>query len=122
MSLFDKLETEGTAAVDEHGDKMEQGIDKGADVADDKTGGRYGEQIDAGSEKAKDALDDLDGKDDGDVGVEAAGLRLHAAAAARRKPLLHAFGQCVPQLAAAALRSFIARGSGIGTAERSAFV
>jgi hypothetical protein len=64
MSLFDKLRRKGTSAVDEHGDKIGQGVDKAADVADDKTGGRYGEQIDTGTEKTKDALDSLDGKDD----------------------------------------------------------
>jgi MT0933-like antitoxin protein len=68
MSLFDKLRRKKTTAVDEHGDKMGQGIDKAADVADDKTGGKYDEQIDAGAEKSKDALDSLDGKDD-DIGA-----------------------------------------------------
>jgi MT0933-like antitoxin protein len=68
MSLFDKLRRKSTTAVDEHGDKIEQGIDKGADVADDKTGGQHGDKIDAGAEKSKDALDSLDGKDD-DIGA-----------------------------------------------------
>jgi hypothetical protein len=69
MSLFDKLRRKGTSAVDEHGDKIGQGIDKGADVADDKTGGRYAEQIDTGAEKGMDALDQLDGQADGDLGT-----------------------------------------------------
>jgi hypothetical protein len=42
--------------VDGHEDQVEGGIDKAADFADDKTGGKYDAQIDAGAEKAKDAL------------------------------------------------------------------
>ncbi len=43
-------------------DKVRDGIDKGADVADDKTGGKYSGQIDQGAEAAKDAVDGLDGE------------------------------------------------------------
>jgi hypothetical protein len=48
----DKLED----LVDRNDDKVEGGIDKAADVADDRTGGTYGEHIDAGADHAKDAL------------------------------------------------------------------
>ena len=70
MSLFDKLRRKSTDTVEEHGDQVGQGIDKGADFADDKTGGKYGEKIDAGDDKAKDALEGLDGEDDGDLGTK----------------------------------------------------
>jgi hypothetical protein len=40
-------------------DKVNDGVDKAADVADDKTGGKYSDHIDAGAEKAKDVVDDL---------------------------------------------------------------
>jgi hypothetical protein len=43
-------------------DKVKDGIDKGADMADDKTGGKYSGQIDQGAETAKDAVDGLDGE------------------------------------------------------------
>jgi hypothetical protein len=39
---------------------VKDGIDKAADVADDKTGGRFSEQIDQGAETAKDFVDGLD--------------------------------------------------------------
>jgi hypothetical protein len=37
------------------------GVDKAADVADDKTGGKHTEKIEDGAEKVKDAVDDLPG-------------------------------------------------------------
>jgi MT0933-like antitoxin protein len=40
-------------------EKVKDGIDKAADVADDKTDGKYSEHIDTGAEKAKDVVDDL---------------------------------------------------------------
>ncbi|WP_211357192.1 antitoxin [Nocardioides rubriscoriae] len=51
-------------AVDEHGDKIADGIDKAADLADDKTGGKHHDKIAGATDKAKDALDGLDGKND----------------------------------------------------------
>ena len=42
-------------------DKVKEGIDKGADMADDKTGGKYSGQIDQGTDAAKDAVDGLGG-------------------------------------------------------------
>ena len=45
--------------------RSSDGIDKAADVADEKTGGKYDDKIDTGAEKAKDAPSTkLDGKDD----------------------------------------------------------
>ncbi len=37
----------------QHADKVEQAIDKAADMVDEKTGGKYSEQIDKGVESAK---------------------------------------------------------------------
>ena len=64
MGFLDKLRGKASDAVDQHGDKIADGIDKAADVADQKTGGKHTAKIDSGAEKAKDALDKLDGKDD----------------------------------------------------------
>lgn len=44
----------------EHEDKVKEGIDKAADVADEKTEGKYSEQIDQGAESAKDYVEGLD--------------------------------------------------------------
>ncbi len=67
MSFLDKFKAKAQKAVDDHGDKIAQGIDKAAKVADQKTKGKYSEKIVGGQAKAKEALDKLDGKNDGDV-------------------------------------------------------
>ena len=60
MGFMDKAKD----ALNDHGDKVDEGIDKAADIADDKTGGKYSGQIDAGAEKAKEVVDGLtDGAD-----------------------------------------------------------
>ncbi|MEN8113776.1 MAG: antitoxin [Actinomycetota bacterium] len=41
-------------------DKAKEGIDKAADVADEKTGGKYSGQVDQGADAAKDAVENLD--------------------------------------------------------------
>jgi hypothetical protein len=46
------------------GKEVGSAVDKAADVADDKTGGKYTEQIDQGADKVKDTLDSLDGDED----------------------------------------------------------
>jgi hypothetical protein len=50
--------------VDSQGEKVGEGVDRAAELADDKTGGKHGDQLEQGSDKAKDTLDGLDGKDD----------------------------------------------------------
>jgi len=64
MGFLDKLRGKASDAVDQHGDKISEGIDKAADFADKKTGGKHSDKIEKGAEKAKDALDKIDGKDD----------------------------------------------------------
>jgi len=64
MGMFDDIKKKATAAVDQHGDKIADGLDKAAGIADKKTKGKHSGQIDSGVAKAKDALDKLDGRDD----------------------------------------------------------
>lgn len=64
MGFLDWFKRKSTDAVDTHGEKVGAGIDKAADVVDDKTGGKYSQQVDTGADKAKDALDSLDSKND----------------------------------------------------------
>jgi hypothetical protein len=66
MGLLDKIKS----LVGKNKEPVKGGVDKAADVADDKTGGKYGDKIDAGAEQTKDALDKLDGKADGDLGAK----------------------------------------------------
>ena len=40
----------------EHSELVDEGLDKAADMAKEKTGGKYDEQIDAGEEKVEDFL------------------------------------------------------------------
>ncbi len=63
MGLMDEFKDKADDAkkfAGEHADKIADGIDKGADVVDDKTGGKYTDKIDSAAEKAKDALGKLD--------------------------------------------------------------
>ncbi|HET6293629.1 MAG TPA: antitoxin [Kribbella sp.] len=64
MSMFDSAKEKLGGLVDDHGDKVSEGLDKAGDFADEKTGGKYGDQIDQGVDKAKDGLDGLDGQND----------------------------------------------------------
>ena len=45
MGIFDKAKD----LLNEHNDKVDQGIDKAAELIDQKTGGQHTEQIDQGS-------------------------------------------------------------------------
>ncbi|MGB6056688.1 MAG: antitoxin [Microthrixaceae bacterium] len=43
----------------EHGDKIDQGIDKAADLASKATKGKYDDKIEGAAGKAKDVVEDL---------------------------------------------------------------
>ena len=58
MGIFDKAKD----LLNEHSDKVDQGIDKAAEVIDQKTGGQHTEQINQGAEQAKRAMDDQGGQ------------------------------------------------------------
>jgi len=56
MSIFDKAKN----LVGGHTKQVKDGVDKAADVVDDKTHGKHHEKIDDVADKAKDAIDKLD--------------------------------------------------------------
>jgi MT0933-like antitoxin protein len=56
MGLLDTIKN----ALKGKGDQVSSGIDKAADVVDEKTGGQHTEKIDDAAEKAKDIVDKLD--------------------------------------------------------------
>ena len=58
MSILDKVKD----LLKGKGEKVDGAIDKAADIADDKTGGKYTEKIDSAADKAKDIVDKLDDK------------------------------------------------------------
>ncbi|MBB6567586.1 antitoxin [Kribbella sandramycini] len=64
MGMFDNLKDKATGAVDDHGDKVSEGLDKAGEFANEKTGGEHGDKIDKGTDFAKDRLDGLDGEND----------------------------------------------------------
>ena len=63
MSFMDKAKAKLTEAVDQHGDKIAQGIDKAGSVVNEKTGGKHADKIDKGVGVAKDKLGDFLRKD-----------------------------------------------------------
>ncbi|NUR65552.1 MAG: antitoxin [Streptomyces sp.] len=75
MGLLDNLKAKLNPAKDkvsglaqQHGDKIQHGLDKAAKVVDEKTKGKYSDKIQTGTGKAKGAMDRLAHKDDGGPG------------------------------------------------------
>ena len=60
MGIFDKAKD----LLGDHPDKVDQGIDKVGDYADDRTGGKYSDKIDQGQDTVKDRVGDFLGADD----------------------------------------------------------
>ncbi|MFE0232095.1 antitoxin, partial [[Kitasatospora] papulosa] len=46
----------------QHGDKIDQGLDRAARTVDERTKGKYSDKIVSGTQKAKDAVDRLGSK------------------------------------------------------------
>ena len=57
MGFMDKVK----GMLGQHGDKVDQGIDRAGDAVDDKTGGKYAGHVDKGQDAAKDQIDKLQG-------------------------------------------------------------
>ena len=55
MSILNKAKS----LIGQNRDKAKSGVDKGADIADKKTGGAHTEKIDPAADKAKDVIDEL---------------------------------------------------------------
>ncbi|MFD0020120.1 antitoxin [Streptomyces sp. NPDC058382] len=73
MGLMDNLKAKLSPAKDkvsdlaqQHGGKIDQGLDKAARTVDEKTKGKYSDKIVSGTQKAKDAVERLSQKDGGD--------------------------------------------------------
>ena len=59
MGIFDKAKD----MLNQHPDKVEQGLDRAADLADRKTGGQHADKIDKGVGVAKEKLGEFLRKD-----------------------------------------------------------
>ena len=64
MGFLDKAKQRLTKAVDEHGDKIEQGADKLGTAVNKKTGNKHADQVTKGKGQLLKGLDSLDGKQD----------------------------------------------------------
>ncbi|RFU84472.1 antitoxin [Streptomyces triticagri] len=80
MGLLDSLKAKLGPAKDkvsglaqEHGDKIDQGLDKAAKTVDEKTKGKYSDQIRTGKEKAKGAVDRLGSQEGSPGGADSKG-------------------------------------------------
>lgn len=54
---FDELKDKAKDALGQHGDKVDEGVDRAGGLVDERTGGRHSEQVQQGTEKAKEGLD-----------------------------------------------------------------
>ncbi|MFI2436387.1 antitoxin [Streptomyces sp. NPDC018693] len=73
MGLMDNVKAKLAPAKDkvsglaqQHGGKIQHGLDRAAKVVDDKTKGKYSDRIHTGTDRAKHAMDRLAHKDGGD--------------------------------------------------------
>ncbi|CAM5607867.1 antitoxin [Streptomyces narbonensis] len=75
MGLLDSLKAKLAPAKDkvadlaqQHGGKIDNGLDKAAKLVDEKTKGKYSDKIQSGTGKAKHVVDRIGHKDDGTPG------------------------------------------------------
>lgn len=47
--------------LEQHGDRIGDGIDRAGQLADERTGGRFGEHIDTGTDRLREGLDSFGG-------------------------------------------------------------
>lgn len=59
MGFLDDAKKKAQGLIHGNEDKVKDGIDKAADVAETKLGDEHADKIDAAADKAKDVVDDL---------------------------------------------------------------
>ncbi|MEU3222929.1 antitoxin [Streptomyces sp. NPDC006976] len=60
MSMLDKIK----GMIKGHPDQARQGVEKGGDFVDKRTGGKYGKQVDSAQKKLNDQLGDSHPRND----------------------------------------------------------
>ena len=53
---FDELKNKAKDMIGQHGDKVDKGVERAGQFADEKTGGKHSEHIDKGEDKLKEGL------------------------------------------------------------------
>lgn len=66
MGMMDDMKNKAREAIEKNRDKIDQGMHKAAELANEKTGGKHSEKIDGMVERGKGALDKLDEPGQGD--------------------------------------------------------
>jgi hypothetical protein len=61
MGALDNLKDKAQDLIEQHGDKIDSGLEKAAQMVDEKTGGKYHDKIAGGVDKAQEALDRMGG-------------------------------------------------------------
>jgi hypothetical protein len=64
MGMFDNMKDKAEDFARENPDKVDEGLDKAGDFANEKTGGKYEDQIDKGQEFARDRMGGGDNQDE----------------------------------------------------------
>jgi hypothetical protein len=59
MGAMDNMKDKAKEAAGQHGEKVDEGIDKAGQMAKEKTGGQHDEKIDKGVDKAQQAADEF---------------------------------------------------------------
>lgn len=59
MGFLDDAKDKAAGLIEGHEDQVNDGIDKAADLAEDKLGAEHADKIDAAADKAKDVVDGL---------------------------------------------------------------
>jgi hypothetical protein len=59
MGIMDNMKDKATDMAGEHGDKIDEGMDKAGEMAKDKTPDQHDDKIDQGIERGKQATEDF---------------------------------------------------------------
>jgi MT0933-like antitoxin protein len=59
MGTMDNMKDKAKEAAGQHGDKIDEGMDKAGQMAKEKTGGKQDDKIDQGVERGKEAVEDF---------------------------------------------------------------
>ncbi|MEW6474241.1 MAG: antitoxin [Actinomycetota bacterium] len=59
MGTMDNMKNKAKEAAGQHGDKVDQGLDKAAEKAKERSGGKHDDKIDRGVERGKQEFEEF---------------------------------------------------------------